>query len=249
MSLAVLPAQKKCGRCQTVKASGEFSRCKSRGDGLHTRCKACAREHYLSRRPAAIANMKEYRERNRETLLPKQRANWAANRDARLAKQREYQAANKEALRESDRRYRVQNKEKVAEKNRKNYLANKPARAEYARTWSAERRRTDPLFRLKSSLRARTNGAIRRGGFSKQSSMSEFLGCDWDALKAHIELHFAPGMTWANYGSVWVIDHHVPLASATTAEDLFRLCHYSNLRPLGKVENLRKAAKMPKEMG
>jgi hypothetical protein len=46
-------------------------------------------------------------------------------------------------------------------------------------------------------------------------------------------------MTWDNKGEYdgtlnfgWDIDHIIPLASATTEEELIRLNHYTNLQPL-----------------
>lgn len=181
-----------------------------------------------------------------EEKLARQRGYWHKHADRRRAAQNAERARNPEKARAQDREYRERNKTLISERNRANYLKNKAARMEYGKKWNAEKRASDPLFRLKSNIRTRTNGAVRRGGFTKLSGMSEILGCDWSALMAHLESKFAPGMTWANYGTEWVIDHHVPLASARNEVELMRLCHFTNLRPLGKVDNLRKAAKMPK---
>ena len=180
-----------------------------------------------------------------EEKLARQRGYWHKHAEKRRAAQNDARARNPEKARAQDREYRERNKALIAERNRIQYLKNKPVRMAYAKKWNAQKRSTDPLFRLKSSIRTRTNDAVRRGGFTKLSSMSVVLGCDWAALKLHLEALFTPWMTWANYGSAWVIDHHVPLASARDEVELMRLCHYTNLRPLGKVENLRKAAKMP----
>lgn len=37
----IIPTEKKCGRCQTVKAAAEFHKNKKALDGLHVYCKAC----------------------------------------------------------------------------------------------------------------------------------------------------------------------------------------------------------------
>ena len=50
-------------------------------------------------------------------------------------------------------------------------------------------------------------------------------------------------MTWENR-SDWHIDHIIPIASAITEEDVIRLNHYTNLRPLWAKDNLAKGAKM-----
>ena len=249
MSLAALPSLKKCGRCQRVKSADSFARCKSRGDGLNTRCKECCREHYLANHEAAKARMRAYHQRNREELLAKQRDYWRATNEERIAQQRKYQAENKEAIRQQQREYRKRNPQLIAVRNRRQYLNNKPARNEYAKRWNAEQRKCDPLFRLKSNMRTRTNDAIRRGGYTKLSGLNDAIGCDWPTLQAHLASYFTTGMTWANYGAVWVVDHHVPLASAADSQALLALCHYTNLRPLGKVENLRKGASMPAVTG
>lgn len=50
-------------------------------------------------------------------------------------------------------------------------------------------------------------------------------------------------MTWENRGE-WHIDHIIPLASASTEEELLALCHYTNLQPLWAFDNLSKGAKI-----
>jgi len=54
-------------------------------------------------------------------------------------------------------------------------------------------------------------------------------------------------MSWDNYGE-WHIDHIIPLCSATTVEELEKLCHYTNLQPLWAEENLFKGGKMPEDL-
>jgi len=52
-------------------------------------------------------------------------------------------------------------------------------------------------------------------------------------------------MSWKNYGRKgWEIDHIIPLSSATTKEELIKLCHYTNLQPLWWWENLEKGNKI-----
>ena len=51
------------------------------------------------------------------------------------------------------------------------------------------------------------------------------------------------GMSWANRGE-WHIDHIIPLSSAKTEEDVIRLNHYTNFRPLWKEDNQIKSNKI-----
>ena len=39
-------------------------------------------------------------------------------------------------------------------------------------------------------------------------------------------------MTWDKMGVEIHIDHIIPLSSAKTEEELYKLCHYTNLQPL-----------------
>ena len=57
-------------------------------------------------------------------------------------------------------------------------------------------------------------------------------------------------MSWLNYGSVWEIDHRIPLAAFNfkTIDDLdfHKAWHIKNLQPLGVRENRSKGAKLEK---
>ena len=53
-------------------------------------------------------------------------------------------------------------------------------------------------------------------------------------------------MNWNNWGmgdDKWVIDHRIPLAIATTEDEIYKLNHYTNLQPMWWRENLEKGAK------
>lgn len=101
---------------------------------------------------------------------------------------------------------------------------------------------TDILYKLSKRLRSRLGTAIYRKSLKKTSKLREYLGCTIAYLKSHLESKFQPGMTWANYGK-WHIDHIIPLATATTAEEMCKLCHYTNLQPLWAEDNLKKGSK------
>jgi len=52
-------------------------------------------------------------------------------------------------------------------------------------------------------------------------------------------------MCWENYGlNGWHIDHIIPLISAKTEEEIYKLCHFTNLQPLWWYENLEKRNKI-----
>ena len=78
---------------------------------------------------------------------------------------------------------------------------------------------------------------------SKKNKTFEIVGCSPQFLKEHLEKQFVDGMTWENR-SEWHIDHKIPLSSAKTEEELYKLCHYTNLQPLWAEENLKKSNKI-----
>jgi hypothetical protein len=58
-----------------------------------------------------------------------------------------------------------------------------------------------------------------------------------------MESLFKEGMTWDNHGE-WHIDHIIPISSGKTEDEVVKLCHYTNLQPLWKTENLLKGDKL-----
>lgn len=74
----------------------------------------------------------------------------------------------------------------------------------------------------------------------------ELLGCDIQFFRGWLQAHFQPGMTWENIGE-WHIDHHIPCAEfdLRDPEQQKQCFHYTNLKPLWGVDNMRKGAKRP----
>lgn len=70
---------------------------------------------------------------------------------------------------------------------------------------------------------------------SYRERLSPRLGCTGNTLRTHIESLWQPEMTWENYGIAgWQIDHRVPLGKGGSE-------HFTNLQPLWRVQNSRKA--------
>lgn len=104
----------------------------------------------------------------------------------------------------------------------------------------------DPIFKVSSIIRTRTSTCISRFLNGKRLKLSEYLGCSTEELVSYLESKFEPGMSWENYGlgnSKWNIDHKIPLSSASSRQEVYKLSHYSNLQPLWQPDNLLKGNK------
>ena len=75
---------------------------------------------------------------------------------------------------------------------------------------------------------------------TKNNKTFEIIGCTPQELKEHIEKQFTEGMCWEKIGEHIHIDHIIPLSSAKTEEEIYNLCHYTNLQPLWAEDNLKK---------
>ncbi len=106
------------------------------------------------------------------------------------------------------------------------------------------RMKTDPNYVLKRRLRNRLYYALKKTSWKKNTKFSEYIGCSLDELRKHIEDRFTDGMSWMNQGE-WHIDHIIPLDSAQSEEELYKLCNYTNLQPLWAKDNIRKGNKKP----
>ena len=97
--------------------------------------------------------------------------------------------------------------------------------------------------RVICAIRNAARRATKYAGITKPSRSFELLGTNLENFKAYIESQFVDGMGWENHGE-WHIDHIVPLASGKTPEEIWELCHYTNLQPMWAEENWRKGAKI-----
>ena len=181
------------------------------------------------------AQQKLYREANREKILAKEKAYRESNREKMAA----YRESNKEKKKAKSKAYHEANREKIAAKHKAYRESNREKIAAYR----DNRLKTDPVFKFKNNLRSNVRGAFTRGGFTKNSSTFDILGCDWDTFLNHITSQFAVGMTLENHGE-WHLDHQIPLALAETDEEAAELCYYTNYQPLWAKDNHQKSDKL-----
>lgn len=238
---------KECPCCARVLKLDCFSDRPDRANGLAKRshCKDCTRRR---RRASYDAVAKEERrDKAKARYAAKAEANRArarsaywADREKTKARNRVWRELNKDHTRQLAREWYHANREKANSAKRAHYRANKDAYIASNRRRKKERIKEDPVFAMSERIRALIYVRLRAGGYTKKSRSQEILGCDWPTFAAHIERQFLPGMSWDNR-SAWHLDHIVPLATAETEEDVIRLNHFTNLRPLWAADNIRKS--------
>ena len=124
---------------------------------------------------------------------------------------------------------------------RKNYYReNKKEIIRKQVTYQNKRYSGDLNFKIRCSLRGRISKALKNG---KAGSAVKDLGCTVAELRSYLEKQFQGGMSWNNYGD-WHIDHILPLASFDLSDrrQFLKACHFTNLQPLWKKDNLKKGA-------
>lgn len=203
--------KKLCNGCGMEKDIFQFYKHKRTVDGYETKCKECK---------------KIYQEENKEKI--------------KLVK-REYVLNNKDYLKEYKKKYKELYPDKVKESNRKynENRINQEKIKESKKKYHYKRLRNDKVYSLRCLLSCMFNKSFKRNGFTKKSKTYEILGCSYDEFKTYIESKFEIWMTWENrglyngdYNYGWDIDHIIPISSAKTEEDVFKLNHYTNLQPL-----------------
>jgi hypothetical protein len=106
----------------------------------------------------------------------------------------------------------------------------------YKRRWSAEKRISDPAFRLSSSVRRAVTRAFNaRGKTPHGASFFRAVGYSAIELFLCIDAKLSRPMTWSNYGVLWELDHILPLCRFkfnSMNDPAFRACWALwNLRP------------------
>ena len=204
-----------CKTCNKELEISNFGKCNKTKCGFRSICKLCRKVEY---------------QKNNELIKLNKKVYYESNKDKILLSAKNYREQNKDKILLSAKNYRDQNKDKIAISKRNS---------------TKKRYNNDGFFRVTTQLRK----YVRRyfNIKTKPKNTMEIVGCLPHELKIKLELNFKEWMSWDNYGygkGKWVIDHIIPLSSATNIEELYKLCHYSNLQPLCWEENIKKSNKI-----
>lgn len=234
---------KKCNKCNTNKDYDCFSKDKSKKDGLRTICKKCTnvnlKNYYHANKEGFKIKSAEWRENNQQKIKEDRKIYRVANKERINKKSKEYYEQNKEKANLYGKKYRKEKSKEISEQ-KKGYRLNNLEKINKA----AKKLYEDNInFKIATNLRNRTRQAIK--GNYKGGSAVKDLGCSIDFFKTYLESKFKPGMSWKNHGE-WHMDHIIPLCSfdLTNREQFLKACHYTNIQPLWKEQNLKKSGKI-----
>lgn len=137
------------------------------------------------------------------------------------------------------------NKKPESKQKTREYLERNRERNNKKRNETRNRKmKEDPLFRLQKLFKDKLRKYFKRINSKKTNKTINILGCTIDEFKIHLESKFESWMTWENKGLYngtlnydWDIDHIIPLDTAICEEDIIRLNHFTNLRPLCSYTN------------
>lgn len=188
--------------------------------------------------------IKQYRSawysQNRKEVREASRRNRIENTDVVRALDRAYYAKNRQRKRETARLRYAERKEAAAEYNRRPEVKARNA------ALKAVERKSNPAKRIHWNMSRSIRLSLNNKGGRKWERV---VGYNREALMAHLEALFLPGMTWENYGKYgWHIDHIMPRVAfefTCDGDQAFKDCwSLKNLRPLWAYDNHAKSDKL-----
>ena len=171
---------------------------------------------------------KKYYEKNKEKINEKKKSEYTTEK--RRENQEKYLSNpdNRSKMNEYIRVYRLQEKYKIKRnETRRNRMSN------------------DILYKLHRTVGNLIRYSIKRLDIVKSKKTQEILGCSFEEFKIHLESNFESWMSWENYGKIefgefnigWDIDHVIPISTANTEDEVIKLNHFTNLKPLCSYTN------------
>jgi hypothetical protein len=254
---------KQCSACKEIKNVMDFCKDRTRSDGLEARCRDChskknkkyQKEHKLelvqygieynkTHKEQKSEYYKQYWQKNKQECQEYNKEYWNQNKEELSVKNKEWRKKCKSEGRctscgniNDDTKFSFCSKCRIKVSTRVKSKENRIKRNIY----ESNKMKTDILYRTKKLLRDRLNKALK--GNYKVGSAVRDLGCSIEEFKIYLENQFLPGMTWENWGcgeNDWQLDHIKPIFmfDLTDREQFLEVCHYTNLRPLWRIDNL-----------
>jgi hypothetical protein len=259
---------KRCNRCGIEREINDFCKnsqicksCKKEYGKLYyqknrEKIKMYSKEYRKKNYEKTIEIQKKWREKNRENIKIISKKYRKNNLEKSKTAQRNWYTKNIKNVKEYRKKYKEDHSEKLVESWKKSRLKNSEKRKvkqkiyckknrKQLNEYAVNRRKSDPILKLSHNIRGRIRVFLKSNNMIKSNKTFEIVGCSPQELKKHIEKQFTNGMNWNNYGYYgWHMDHKIPLDFGKTKEEIYKLCHYTNIQPLWWNENLKKTNKL-----
>jgi len=222
---------KTCNQCKQEQSIENFYKKKGCKCGVMAVCKSCWKNQ-----------VQVFQQTNQDSISERSKQRYIDNVDKYSKRNQENYIANQEERKEKQREYNLLNKDKRKKYNQLPEV--KKRDNDYMKTYS----KSTPEKHLATNIRCSISMRLREINSKKDQKTLGIIGLEsWEEFKHHIESQFTDGMNWDNYGNKietdWSIDHIIPISSATTLEEVKKLNHYTNLRPMWHIDNIKKSNK------
>jgi len=255
---------KKCTKCKEEKGIDLFGKRKTGRDGINSVCKECARVAGLERSTLECAKEKEVvviktcskckLEQSPEVFRKCSECRDGLQQPCKSCR-KIYTDSTKDVRKIKANKYYNENIDEIAEKSKIYRLKNKISILEAQYKWINNKLATDNFYKFKTNVRKLFYENFKNSGYRKKTKTDRLLNCSFEEFKIHIESQFLSWMSWDNFGNAcganpdyncsWDLDHIVPLSLATTEEEVYLLCHWSNFQPLcSRVNRFEKKDKL-----
>lgn len=104
-----------------------------------------------------------------------------------------------------------------------------------------QRYKNDVQFRLSKIYRNRMNSYIKG-----ENNKMDYLHCNLSEFREFIEIQFTNDMSWDNQGTIWELDHVIPVSkfNLEIQEHKNTCFHWCNYKPIPKSDNKKKSNKI-----
>lgn len=219
---------KRCCRCKETKPLEHFPESKHTNSGYSARCKPCC---------AIISKqVRDGWDEDKKRVVREQKRRDAYTDWAKRGKAKSHAKLMADPIRAAKR----------AEWYRTNYRKPEVRAARLAK--EKERCATDMAYKMRRRLGCLTREFVE--GHRKSGRSMRLLGCSPEEFKRHIESQWTEGMSWENHGGgkeCWSLDHIVCCALFDPSQESHQhaCMHYTNIRPMWHVDNVRKNDRLP----
>lgn len=246
-----------CCKCHIEKDESEFTKDKSRKDGLFVRCKSCNKKYTIDniehiKIKSAINRKKnkeyqkeynkKYREENKEKLKEKQKEYRENNKDKIFLNRKKYREKNKEIISNKKREYYKNNKERLKLKF-KNYQKNNKINRNIR---ELNRKKNDKDYKIKSNIRTLFISNFKSNSIKKKSTLFYYTGFNIQDYIEYLKTNYSEDFKNITDKNKIHIDHIIPVSAYdfTIADDIKKCWNPNNLRLISSAENIFKKNKL-----